>query len=230
MKVLASDFDNTIFFLNNKEVTEKNIDAIRKFMLKGNIFCLITGRTYMEIKEELNRLNFPYSYLICGDGALIFDNLDYCIKYIKLDENVVERAVQILKENHYEPYLEDGYNITTNKADCIKVSSKYYKDKSDAERIVKLITSELDVYAYVSRAHVNINHPLNNKKQALLNLSEIIKVSPQKFYTIGDSINDYEMLEAFNGAIVKKHNSILDRLNLPEYNSVADYIEELSKN
>lgn len=230
MKILASDFDNTIFFLEDEQITKRNIETIRKFMINGNIFCLITGRTYMEIKEELVKLNFPYSYLICGDGALIFDNLDYCISSTKLDKEIVKRVVEILKENNYEPYLEDGYNITTNPEDCIKVSAKYIKDKADAERVVNIISNELDVYAYASRAHVNINNKHNDKKQALLRLSEIIKIPPEEIYTIGDSVNDYEMLEYFKGATVINHNTVLDNLNLPKYNSVADYIEELSKN
>ena len=230
MKILASDFDNTIFFLEDELKTKNNVEAIRKFIINGNIFCLITGRTYMEIKEELNKLNLPYSYLICGDGALIFDNLDFCIESTKLDRETVKRVVEILKENDYTPYLEDGYNITTNPDDCIKVSAKYAKDKQDAERIVDIISKELDVYAYASRAHVNINNKKNDKKQALLRLSKLIKISPNKIYTIGDSINDYEMLEYFNGAVVANHNDILNKLNLPKYNSVADYIEELSKN
>ena len=175
-------------------------------------------------------MNLPYSYLICGDGALIFDNLDFCLESIKLDRETVKRVVEILKENNYAPYLEDGYNITNNPDDCIKVSAVYAKDKFDAERVVSIITKELDVYAYASRAHVNINNKLNDKKQALLRLAEIIKISPQDFYTIGDSVNDYEMLEYFNGAVVTNHNIVLDKLNLPKYNSVADYIEELSKN
>lgn len=229
MKILGSDFDNTIFFLDDAETTKKNVEAIKKFMKDGNIFCLITGRTYMEIKEELLRLELPYNYMVCGDGALIFDNFDYCLKHVKLEKHLVERTVEILKENGYDPYLEDGYNITTNPDDCIKISAEYIKDKADGERVAELIREELPVYTYASRAHVNVNNPQNNKRQAVLNLSEIASLNPKEFHVIGDSINDYEMLEAFDGAVVKKHNTVLDQLHLPEYDSVADYIEELCK-
>ena len=97
MKVLASDFDNTIFFLEDELKTKNNVEAIRKFIINGNIFCLITGRTYMEIKEELNRLNLPYSYLICGDGALIFDNLDFCAE-LTMHANVCAVLPRILRD------------------------------------------------------------------------------------------------------------------------------------
>lgn len=229
MKILGSDFDNTIFFLDDHVTTKKNVDAIKDFMKNGNIFCLITGRTYMEIKPELIRLDLPYNYLVCGDGALTFDNFDYCLKHVKLDKELVLRAVEILKENDYEPYLEDGYNITTNPDDCIKISAKYIKGKADGERMAELINDELPVYTYASRAHVNVNNPLNNKRQAVLNIAELANLNPNDFHVIGDSINDYEMLESFDGAVVKKHNLVLEQLKLPEYESVADYIEELCK-
>lgn len=227
MKILASDFDNTLFFLDDEEKTTKNVEAIKKFINNGNVFCLITGRTYMEIKEELIRIGLPYTYMICGDGALIFDSTDYCLKTTKLDENTVERAVEILTNNGYEPYLEDGYNITTNPNDCIKVSSLYATTKEDGIRIAKEIAEELNVYAYASRKHVNVNNPHNDKKQALLRLAEVASLNPEEFHVIGDDVNDYEMLESFDSVIVKRHNPMLDKLNLPVYETLADYVNYL---
>ena len=72
-----------------------------------------------------------------------------------------------------------------------------------------------------------------NKKQALLRLSEIIKIPPEEIYTIGDSVNDYEMLEYFKGATVINHNTVLDNLNLKripvKYNYDINYIENIIK-
>ena len=227
MKILGSDFDNTLYFLDDEEKTRKNIEAVKRFIAKGNIFCIITGRTYLEIKEDLTKLGLPYTYLVCADGALIFDSTDYCLKKINLDRKIVEETVKILKENGYDPYLEDGYNITTNPDDCIKVSSLYATTKEDGIRIAELISKELKVYTYASRKHVNVNNPLNDKKQAILRLAEVANLNPTEFHVIGDDVNDYEMLEAFNAAIVERHNPMLDKLNLPVYKTLADYIDYL---
>lgn len=227
MKILGSDFDNTLYFLDDEEKTSKNIEAVKRFIAKGNIFCIITGRTYLEIKEDLTKLGLPYTYLVCADGALIFDSTDYCLKKINLDRKIVEETVKILKENGYDPYLEDGYNITTNPDDCIKVSSLYATTKEDGIRIAELISKELNVYTYASRKHVNVNNPLNDKKQAILRLAEVANLNPIEFHVIGDDVNDYEMLEAFNAAIVERHNPMLDKLNLPVYKTLADYIDYL---
>lgn len=229
MKILGSDFDYTLYFRDNEELTKKNIEAIKNFIAQGNIFCIVTGRTYMEIKEDLVKWDIPYTYMVCGDGALIFDSNDFCLKTIKLDREIVEKAMKILQDNGYNPYMEDGYNITNNPDDCIKISSEYATTKEDGIKLIEQMAKELPVYTYASRKHININNPLNDKKQAVLRLAEVANLNPNDFYVIGDDVNDYEMLEAFEAAIVEKHNPMLDKLNLPVYNSLADYIEYLMK-
>lgn len=230
MKILGTDFDDTLFFLDDMEKTKKNVEAVKKFISKGNIFCIITGRTYLEIKNDLVKLELPYTYLVCGDGALIFDSTDYCLKTVKLEKEKVNRAMEILKEHGYEPYMEDGYNITNNPDDCIKISSLYATTKEDGITIAQKIAKELGVYTYASREHVNVNNPLNDKKQAVLRLAEVANLNPNDFHVIGDDVNDLEMLEAFDAALVERHHPILDKLNLPVYETFADYVEHLLEN
>lgn len=230
MKILCSDFDNTLYFKDDILKTAKNVETVRNFIAQGNIFCIITGRSYMEIKQDLTRINVPYTYLVCADGAMILDSTDYCLKKVNLDKETVERAYNILKENGYEPYLEDGYNITTNPNDCIKVASLYATDKDAAIKIANQISKELNVYAYASRKHININNIKNDKEQALLRLAEVANLNPKDFYVIGDDVNDYEMLENFKAAIVEKHNPMLDKFHLPVYKTLSDYIEHIITN
>ena len=56
---------------------------------------------------------------------------------------------------------------------------------------------------------------------------EIANLNKDDIYVIGDDINDYEMLEYFKGAIINRHNPILDNLNLSSYETISDYIEEI---
>lgn len=230
MKVLGSDFDNTIFFFNDPIQTKKNVNAINKFREQGNIFCLITGRTFMETKDIVNELNLTFDYLACGDGAMIFNKNLECIKLNTLDQDVALKAIKILQDNGYEPYIENGYSIADTVVDCVKISAEYCKDKEDAERVVKILNDTLDVYAYASRIHVNVNNPRNHKRQAVIDLANIINTSLDNFYVIGDSINDYEMIEAYNSAVVKNYNKELEVLHPKVCDSVAKYVEELMKN
>lgn len=228
MKILASDFDNTIYFPDNDELTKENIESIKKFITKGNIFCIITGRNYTDLKVYLNKYNIPYSYLICEDGGKIFNNMDYCIDTTYLDEDDVNRVKKILNEIDCDYYLDDGYNKTEYLKDVVKIVVNC-KNEQEKEKIVELVKSKINIHIYASRTHVNIINKTVNKKYALNKLIELEDLKA-KIYVIGDNDNDYEMLESFNGGVIKKHHQVLDKLKKKEYTTLGDYIEELMKN
>ena len=143
-KVLIVD-DASFMRMTIKQMLEKNgheavgeaadgIEAVKKFIASGNIFCIITGRTYMEIKPDLLKLDLPYTYLVCADGALIFDSTDYCLKTVKLDKEVVKRAVEILKEN-------GGLAIVEEEAEMVrKIFDMYANADMGIRGIAKILT------------------------------------------------------------------------------------------
>ena len=228
MKILASDFDNTIYFPEDETLTNKNVSAIKKFITHGNIFCIITGRNYTDLKALLDKYNIPYSYLVCEDGAKIFNNMDYCIDTTYLDEDIINNTKEILEDIKCNCYLDDGYNKTEYLKDVVKIVVKC-KDKEEKERIVKIIKEKVNVHIYASRYHVNIINKIVNKNYALNKLMKLEDLK-SKVYVIGDNDNDYEMLKSFEGGVIKKHHKILDDLKKKEYETLGDYIEELMKN
>lgn len=228
MKILASDFDNTIYYLDDKEKNKKNVSAIKKFINQGNIFCIITGRNYSDLKKLLNENDIPYSYLVCEDGAKIFNNMDYCIDTILLDRNTIEEIIPILEENNCDYYLDDGYNKTEYLEDVVKIVINC-TDEKEKERMVRIIKDKINVHIYASRTHVNIINKVVNKENALKKLFNLEELNINLLKVIGDNDNDYEMLKAFNGGVIKEHHKKLDSLNKPEYETLADYIEELMK-
>ena len=226
MKILASDFDNTIFFLDYPEINKKNIEAIRDFISQGNIFCIVTGRNYSDLKVLLNENNIPYSYLICEDGAKIFNNVDYCLDTVLLDRKDIERIIHIIEDNNWDYYLDDGYNETTNYDDCVKIVIKC-NDSEEKEKIVNIIKSKINIHVYASRYHVNIINKSVNKENALKKLLNLEQLNHNLLRVIGDNQNDYEMLKAFEGAVITKHHESLDSLMKDEYDTLSDYIKEL---
>ena len=228
MKILASDFDNTIFYSDNKKQNKKNIESIKKFVAFGNIFCIITGRNYTDLKRILTENNIPYSYLLCEDGAKIFNNMDYCLDTVLLPEDVIEKLVTYLKEKKYDFYLDDGYNKTEYYGDCVKIVINC-KESDNKDKIVKELEKIVSANIYASRTHINIIHKSVNKKNAIKKLFNMENLDYDLLYVIGDNDNDYEMLKDFPGAVIKEHHKVLDELNKTEYDNISDYIEELLK-
>ncbi len=228
MKILASDFDDTIYFEDDRSKTEKNINSIRKFIQNGNLFCIITGRNYSSLKWFLIEEKIPYSYLICEDGAKLFNNMDYSFDTTLLDKEEIEIIIPILEKYHYHYYLDDGYNETNNYNDSVKIVVEC-SDIEEQSKIIENVKSHCDVHIYASRYHVNIIHKSVNKEVALRKLIKEESLNINDLYVIGDNENDYEMLKAFQGGVIKKHHLLLDELNKKEYDSLSDFIEELMK-
>ena len=228
MKILASDFDDTIYFEDDVEKSIKNIKAIKEFVSFGNSFCIITGRNYSDIKLLLNEYNIPYTYLICEDGAKIFNNMDYCIDTIYMDKELIKEIINMLNEYNYDYYLDDGYNKTNNINDCVKVVVNC-SEKDKQVEIVNKIKENIKVYVYASKYHINIVNFSVNKANALKRLLNIENLSYNNLHVIGDNSNDYEMVKNFSGAIMKKHHSLLNDLGKKEYNELSDYINDLLK-
>lgn len=225
MFVIASDFDNTLYFIKDEEKNKKNISAIKHFIELGNKFIIITGRNYNDLKKDINKYNIPYTYLICDDGAKIFDENDQSIHTIKLGYNAINKVIPILEKENADYYLDDGYSKNNNKKECVKIVINCV-DVEDKKRMVDIVKHS-DIHIYASRKHVNIINKSVNKEKALKKLFELENLDINLLNVIGDNDNDYQMLKAFKGGIIKKHNKILDELNKPEYETLADFIEKL---
>lgn len=228
MKILASDFDKTLYIQDSKSF-EKNIDTIKKFISDGNIFIIITGRSYFNIKVLLNKYSIPYSYLICEDGAKIYDSNDYCISTVMIDPSIVNKIISTVDDHLYNYLLDDGYNYTNNINDCVKIAIPY-DNFDDACLLLEEIKNNVSVEGYISDKHININSSGVNKCNALKRIMNIEKFNYNDIHVIGDDINDLEMIQHFNGVVMSEHNSILDDLNKKNYDYLYMYIEELCKN
>lgn len=225
MRIIASDFDNTIFFMKEDEKNQKNIAAIKKFIDLGNIFIIITGRNYKDLKKDLEKYDIPYTYLICDDGAKIFDENDECINTIRLGYNAINNVIPILEQENADYYLDDGYTKNDNKKDCVKIVINCLSVE-EKKRMVEIVKHS-DIHIYASRYHVNIINKVVNKERALRKLFELENLDINMLNVIGDNDNDYQMLKSFNGGVIKKHHKILDELNKDEYETLADFIEKL---
>ena len=98
------------------------------------------------------------------------------------------------------------------------------------EPFATLIKDKVNIHIYASRTHINIINKTVNKENALKKLFNIENLNYNNLHVIGDNDNDYEMIKAFNGVVMKNHHEKLNELKRDEYESLSDYIEELMNN
>ena len=71
MRILATDFDNTLF--RSREITRADAEAVARFRSAGNRFGLVTGRHLASIRDELARWDLPLDFVIACTGGILTD-------------------------------------------------------------------------------------------------------------------------------------------------------------
>jgi len=181
------------------------------------------------IKNELLKYNISYDYLICENGAMIFDSDDNVIKSTYLNKEDVLTIIDMINKNNYKYILDDGYNYIENmdvditKLVCIFL---YRNTVKNPEKTLSEIINSTNTYSYLSDNNINIVNKSVNKLESLKYLINIIGIK-DNIYTIGDAVNDISMIEYYQGGIMSRHEKELNQLPNKNYDTLKDYIEEL---
>ena len=223
MKMLISDYDGTLN--KNEDYILKidlklNIDAIKEFRRKGNIFVISTTRSYDSIKEEIYKYKIPYDFLTCNNGSVIFDYKD----------NVIYKNILSCNDLHKISDVLNGYDIT-----YIDIYGKQ----------VSIIDPDI-VYASIKEfwKYKKIKQELNDYKVVLRNLNIFIKNSSTKLdganilkeylatneiYAVGDSKDELELLQAYDGYKMLMSDPCLYNKNIKTTSSVHKVIKKIKK-
>ena len=230
-KILISDYDGT--FYQNDIDTKKNIDKVNEFRTLDNLFVLATGRSYVDLKQKIDKYEIPYDYLILNHGALLLSKDLEILKVFTLDKELVDSILEYANN-------KDIYDVI-----LISAFDKNVKDTSNIVKIMLKLYSydkALEVKNYIDKSYTNIksyfisedNHYLvevvSNKASKSLMIDKILDkegIVKKNVYTIGDGINDIEMIRDYNGYRVrnscKELVSVTDRV----IDNVSDLISRI---
>jgi|SRR5690625_1141128 len=229
--IIGLDLDGTL--LNDKkEISEYNKNIINQLINNNHKVFLVTGRSFdgaINYYNELN-LNTP---LITLNGSLItykdkevktYFKKDF-IKHYRMVDDLVLTAVfnshnLIYTKNHdqeleriFNGNLGENYkefNINKDYDDILNAVVAI-KD-SDRVQFEKLFEHELYKARYWGSydgiAFYDIHMTTVSKASAILNMLEELNLSKEKLITIGDGVNDLEMLK------MTKHGTAMKNADL----------------
>lgn len=194
MKALFSDFDGTFYDDNYLE----NIKFIENL---GIDFIIATGRHYFSLKNDLK---VDCKYYICNDGAYILDSNKNCIYKNSINNSDVETIYKRIKKLGIEDFFLDSYDKLTKDLTypVNKFSVKIINRETAMDTLLKLISNLDNVYGYLSENYINILNINSTKETAIDYL--IKKENYEKVYVVGNEINDYNMINKYNGYLVTK--------------------------
>ena len=227
MLLVASDFDGTLY-VNDINIIYKNIEYINKLRENNHLFAIITGRG-LSIIELLKKYNISYDFLICENGAIIYDNKDNILYSCYLEQDDIDSTIEIIKKYNLKFIIDTGDKYITDLNQKFSNVASIFLDRktiNDVNEMLKIVKENTNTYSYISPNWINIVNMNVNKKKTLEKLETILE-NKYKICPIGDAINDVEMISFFDGGVMKDHEKELDNLPNKNYDTLADYIKEL---
>jgi hypothetical protein len=122
IKLFASDLDGTIL-TDEKIVSPKTREALRRFVEAGNHFAICTGRDInsgRKVYESLG-LDLPGSFVIAYNGGQIYDvDKGETIYRIRIEQNLVREIFDFArKQDMYVHTYNDEYIISPFGGECL---------------------------------------------------------------------------------------------------------------
>lgn len=218
MSVLASDFDNTLFFRNIEDgFKDEDLQAIHDFQNDGHLFGLCSGRPIAGLLHPLKNQIKP-DFFIVSTGGLILDR-DYHILYAQslsfeiacriyeTYRNEIELLVQTSSLDHVymtNPLPDDQDVVAISSMEDMKGKEIYsfsliQSTQERANQITQQINEQYqEVDAYQNVDSIDIVCHGCSKGAAILKLKEFLGIDG--IAGIGDSYNDLPMLNVVNTA------------------------------
>ena len=209
---LASDFDNTLYFMDTEErFRAQDVFEILFYQKRGGLFGICTGRSPDSIFDIVGSFMHP-DFIISVSGALIVDGEG---KVLDSHSLAPQAAEAILKDYESEARMvvhADGKVYTLGEAEyplqvCVKEFAQIpqdaiydismrFKDEEAAAEAAAAITSKYGAQAapYQNVRHVDIVAAGCSKGTGAARVKEIFGID--RLGGIGDSYNDLPLLQA----------------------------------
>jgi len=226
-KALFLDLDGTTVPLGSTTPSLRVIEAITRAHTKINI-CIATGRPLNISKPIIHQLHVT-SLCSVHDATQIYDPIkDIVVDTVPLAHEFADKVIRIFKNyNLPKIYVEAGVKVS------LYIGEAWPKDLSDiavedlTENLADKLISELSKISGIA-IHKNVSFKKGyywvsvvseqaTKLHAVVRLAELLGVNTKEIIGIGDSYNDFPLLEAC-GLKIAMGNAV------PELKAIADFI------
>ena len=211
MKVLASDFDGTLFF-HDKGFKEEDIEKIKEFQQKGHLFGICSGRSLKGIQVQIDP-RIQLDFYIISSGAQILDKDLNMISQHIIDKNVVIKIISFIHEkmaidiegvhhrfslNRDHPRIDDDIllsSIEELKEDVISFSLHLSSEK-EAKKYTDWLNGFKDIHEFKNKKDIDITKTGISKGTGIQEIKKYYHIEDHCFAGIGDALNDLPMLQS----------------------------------
>lgn len=215
MKLLASDFDNTLWFEDHMK--EQDIEAIHSFQKQGHLFGICTGRSLKGILRPSKPYQIKYDFYILLSGGLILNKNYEPLFESQIPISLVKEIYEFTQQQNMTLVYHDvTYHLNSKFKDLaydheihsfsefsypyVQSFSFHYQENqiSLAGEMTKKIREKYGQYieAYQNNQHIDLAIKGCSKGHGIKMIQDYFKLSDNDIYAIGDNYNDLSMLDA----------------------------------
>ena len=221
--LLISDMDGTLL-TEEKKISQENLDAIRYFRENGGKFTVASGRVYQSLESYFDQLTpdvpvishnggviknpvtneFLYAKRLSGNYKEVVNEIHKKFPWLGIEAFIPEEILFFIDNPYVRKHINDEKIFPDNKIDWHSLEEETPKwckvlmaaETHEIDMLEKVIPPLYPQYSFVrSEDHYFELLPHGvHKGSALTELLNILKVSPDKCYAVGDNMNDKEML------------------------------------
>lgn len=215
MKIIASDYDGTF---NHNGIDENKRISVARWRKAGNLFGIISGRGYPSLKEVVDSNPFEYDFLICNNGAVIYDHDEKIVfetrcngSYAKpLIKNMFKWGCPAANIDRDIPFKVINDNVdSAKKGEYTFETMPEITFFNQISTYLDTVDNTTEVVNKIEAKYSDILTPLQNgtcidivpkgvtKAQGIYSLLKIVGATYDDVIAVGDNINDTHMITEF---------------------------------
>ncbi|MBE6819615.1 MAG: hypothetical protein E7516_00995 [Ruminococcaceae bacterium] len=233
MKIIASDYDGTF---NHGGIDDVKRDAVKRWRKAGNLFGIVSGRGAEDLIYLPERNNFEFDFLLASNGAVILNTdgtvradsrcdgslakplLEF-IMSIGCDWASVHTKFRCVIDERDDERLEGEFTLETlPEIPWFNQISTILPDDEGAAKVTVAVKEHFGkvLNPLQNGRCIDIVSADMNKAKGLYNFLELIGADYDDLITVGDNINDIDMIAEFRSYAMEN--------GVDEVKAVADYI------
>lgn len=231
MKIIGSDYDGT---LNHNGIDDAKRQAIRRWREAGNLFVLVSGRHAFNVRQLHLDQNFPCDFFVGSNGAVILDAQGNTVHADTCEREYLLPLVRFLLELGCPAALVHGedfwfynylYPETADREPACTPDTmppiRYYTQvttwlptETEAVEIARRVRERFGEHfnPLQNGTSVDIVRADVNKAKGLSHLLELVGADHSDMITVGDNINDSDMIREFRSYAMENGVSAIKEL------------------